>query len=106
MCSFGPGVAHRSSRVNASATRHRAMRSWGLDTARALGAGLVRWPAGCAGQSVPRSTVAIPEPGIKSGEHFAHQRDDRHLRLLARGYETTVKGAQCRVEPERGRAGM
>src|SRR5215471_16760261 len=52
----GSGVAHRSCRVKAGAARHRAMRGCGLDPARPLGAGPVRWPARCAGQCVRRSS--------------------------------------------------
>jgi len=52
----GSGVAHRSCRVMAGAARHRAMRGCGLDPARPLGAGPVRWPARCAGQCVRRSS--------------------------------------------------
>ena len=39
---------------------------------------------------------------VKGSEHFAHDRDDRDLRLLADGNEAAVEGAQRRVEPERG----
>src|SRR6516162_5548859 len=46
--------------------------------------------------------VTIAEHRIKGGEHFAHDRDDRDFRLLARANEAMVEGAQCRVEPERG----
>ena len=47
-------------RVKAGATRHRAMRGCGLDSARSLGTGPVRWPARCAGQRVRRSNYCHP----------------------------------------------
>ena len=56
----GSGVAHRLCRVKAGAARHRAMRACGLDPARPLGAGPIRWPARCAGQSVRRSSCCHP----------------------------------------------
>jgi len=81
-------------------------------TARCAAAALTRparWALGPSdGQhGVPASVsvgpaVTIAEHRIKGGEHFAHDRDDRDFRLLARGNEAMVEGAQCRVEPERG----
>jgi hypothetical protein len=38
--------------------------------------------------------VAIPEHGIESGEHFAHDRDDRDLWLFADPNEATVEGGR------------
>src|SRR5215471_21798578 len=62
-----------------------------------------RWARQMAGTVCrPESAIAIAEDGIKGGEHFAHDREDRDLRLLARGNEATVEGAQRRVEPDRG----
>ena len=52
----GSGVADRSCHVKAGAARHRAMPGCGLDPARPLGAGPVRWPARCAGQCVRQSS--------------------------------------------------
>ena len=81
-------------------------------TARSTAAALTRPARWALGRSdgrhgVPAKVsvgpaVTIPEHGIKSGEHFAHDRDDRDFRLLARGNEAMVEGAQYRVEPERG----
>lgn len=60
----------------------------------------VRWALGPsdgrhgvpAGVSVG-PVVAVPEHGVKAGEHFAHDRDDRDLRLLAGGNEAIVESA-------------
>jgi hypothetical protein len=38
--------------------------------------------------------VTIAEHGVKGGEHFAHDCDDRDFWLLARGNEAMVEGAQ------------
>ena len=89
-------------RVKAGAARHRAMRACGLDPARPLGAGPIRWPHGVPVRVFVGPAVAIPEHGIKGGEHFAHDRDDRDLRLFADPNEATVEGTQSRVEPDRG----
>src|SRR6516162_8522950 len=79
-------------------------------TARCAAAALTRparWALGPSDgrHGVPASVsvgpaVTIAEHRIKGGEHFAHARDDRDFRLLARGNEAVVEGAQCRVEPE------
>src|SRR6516165_3371068 len=81
-------------------------------TARCAAAALTRparWALGPSdGQhGVPASVfvgpaVAIPEHGIKGSDHFAHDRDDRDLRLFADPNEATVEGTQSRVEPDRG----
>ena len=80
-CSFGPGVAPRCA-ASRLALRATACGGCGHDPARRA----LRPSDGRHGVPARVSVgpaVAIPEHGVNGSEHFAHDRDDRDLRLLA-----------------------